>query len=195
MKNKTLSQRSWEWIKQQQDFGSSELAAHMEVSLKSAQMVISHLQDLQAITTISVGVKPVVYQAVEDVTPHLPGKNQTAERPKSIRQKLWQAMRFLGDFTVADLQAHAECSRSSVERYLSDLVRYEYVFITRPQRRKASMAQRKGFSVRYRLLKNTGHKYPVIRPTGLYDQNLKKLVEQPKRPATKPQKELNHAMA
>lgn len=195
MKNQTLSQRAWEWIEQQQDFGSAELAAHMEVSLKSAQMVISHLQDLKAIATISTGVKPVVYQAVAGAKPHLPGKNQTAERPKSIRQKLWQAMRFLGDFTVADLQANAECSRASAERFLSDLVRYEYVFITRPQRRNARMAQRKGFSVRYRLLKNTGHKYPVIRPTGLYDQNLKKLVEKPKRPPAKTQKELNHAMA
>lgn len=195
MNNKTLSQRAWEWIKQQPDFGSAELAEHMDVSLKSAQMVIAHLQDLKAITTISTGVKPVVYQAVKDAAPHLPGKNQTAERPKSIRQKLWQAMRFLTDFTVADLQANAECSRSSAERFLSDLVRYEYVFITRPQRRNASMAQRKGFAVRYRLLKNTGHKYPVIRPTGLYDQNLKQLVPMPAKRTAKPQKDLNHALA
>ena len=193
MNNKTLSQRAWEWIEKQPNFGSAELAKHMDVSLKSAQMVIAHLQDLKAIETISTGVKPVVYQAVKDAKPHLPGKNKTAERPKSIRQKLWQAMRFLNDFTVADLQANAECSRASVERFLSDLVRYEYVFITRPQRRKATMAERKGSAVRYRLLKNTGHKYPVVRAAGLYDQNIKKLVPMPQR--TKPQKDAQHAMA
>ena len=92
MNNKTLSQRAWEWIEKQPNFGSAELAKHMDVSLKSAQMVIAHLQDLKAIETISTGVKPVVYQAVKDAKPHLPGKNKTAERPKSIRQKLWQAI-------------------------------------------------------------------------------------------------------
>ncbi|MEE2025060.1 hypothetical protein [Alkalimonas mucilaginosa] len=194
MKKKTLSQRAWEWIKEQPDFGSAELAAHMDVSLKSAQMVIAHLQDLKAIETTSQGVKPVVYQAVPGANPHLPGKNTTAVRPKSQRQRIWQAARFLGEFTIADIQATAECSRNSIERYLCDLVRFEYVVIKRGLNRKASMKERTGRPVRYRLSKNTGHKYPIVRDNGLYDQNLKVLVPKPVR-ISKQQKELNHAMA
>lgn len=197
MNNKTLSQRAWEWIKSQPDFGSAELAAHMDVSLKSAQMVIGHLQELKAIETVSVGVKPVVYRAVQGATPHLPGKNQTAVRPKSQRQKIWQAMRFLGEFTISDLEAASESSRCSIERFISDLVRFEYVIIKRGLQLKAPMAQRTGSQVRYRLAKNTGRKYPIARTNELYDQNLKALVPKPVRnPKTqKKQRELNHAMA
>lgn len=194
MTKQTLSQRAWEWIKTKPDFGSAELAQHMDVSLKSAQMVIGHLQEQKAIETISQGVKPVVYRAKAGVNPHLPGKNQTAFRPKSQRQRIWQAMRFLGEFTVSDIEATAESTRSSIERFISDLVRFEYVVIKRGLKLNAPMSERTGSQVRYRLLQNTGHKYPIARGQELYDQNLKATVKKPVRLSNK-QKELNHAMA
>ena len=51
--SQTLSQRSWEWIKEQPDFHSNELAKEMEVSLYQAQMVIDHLKQLGAVTTVN----------------------------------------------------------------------------------------------------------------------------------------------
>lgn len=181
MKKMTLSQRAWEWIRQQPDFTSDALAQNMDVSLYSAQIIISHLQDRMALNRTNLGVNPAVYQAVKGFTPHLPGKNTTAPRPGCMRQKVWQAMRFLNDFTVGDLMATAECTRSTAERFICDLVRFEYVFISKPQQRNARMSERKGSEVRYRMLKNTGRVYPIIRPDGLYDQNTKQLIVRPMR--------------
>jgi hypothetical protein len=188
MKKMTLSQRAWEWIRQQPDFTSGDLAQNMDVSLYSAQMIISHLQDKAALKRTNTGVNPAVYQAVKDFEPHLPGKNTTAPRPSCMRQKVWQAMRFLNDFTVGDLMATAECTRSTAERFICDLVRFEYVFISKPQQKKARMSERKGSEVRYRMLKNTGRLYPIIRPDGLYDQNTKKLIVRPVRQQKRSQK-------
>ena len=75
--SETLSQRSWEWIKAQPDFHSTELAKEMEVSLHQAQMVIDHLKQLGAVTTVNRKANPVVYAKVARAKPHLPGKNTT----------------------------------------------------------------------------------------------------------------------
>ena len=172
----TLSQRSWEWIKKQPDFHSHELAKEMDVSLHQAQMVIDHLKTLGAVETINSKAKPVVYAKVARAKPHLPGKNPTSPQPTSIRQRIWQAMRFLEVFTIPEVMGLAECSKSSVERYLTDLCRYQYVVKLSGFNKRASMAKRRGWHNRYRLLSNTGHMYPIARQAGLYDQNLKKLV-------------------
>ena len=174
--SQTLSQRSWEWIKEQPDFHSNELAKEMEVSLYQAQMVIDHLKQLGAVTTVNRKANPVVYAKVARAKPHLPGKNTTSPQPGSKRQKIWQAMRYLEVFTIPEIVALAECSRSSVERYLTDLCRYQYVVKLSGFNKHASMAKRRGWHNRYRLLSNTGHMYPIARQAGLYDQNLKKLV-------------------
>lgn len=175
----TLSQRSWEWIKKQPDFHSHELAKEMDVSLHQAQMVIDHLKTLGAVETINSKAKPVVYAKVARAKPHLPGKNPTSPQPNSIRQRIWQAMRFLEVFTIPEVMGLAECSKSSVERYLTDLCRYEYVVKVGSFNKRAPMAKRRGWHNRYRLFNNTGHKYPVARKEGLFDQNLKRLIERP----------------
>lgn len=175
----TLSQRSWEWIKEQPDFHSYELAKEMEISLHQAQMVISHLKERGAVKTINRNSNPVVYAKVSRAKPHLPGKNLTSPQPKSIRQRIWQIMRFLEVFTIPEVMALAECSKSSVERYLTDLCRFGYVAKISSFNKRAPMAKRRGWHNRYRLLENTGCKYPIARPEGLYDQNLKRLIERP----------------
>lgn len=177
---KTLSQRSWEWIKRQPDFQSKELAKEMEVSLHEAQMVIDHLKKRGAVQTINNRRKPVVYAKVARAKPHLPGKNPTSPQPNSIRQKIWQAMRFLEVFTIPEIVALADCKKSNVERFLTDLCRYQYVARISTFNKRSPMAKRKGWHNRYRLLENTGRKYPVVRSTGLFDQNLQQLVPKPK---------------
>lgn len=175
----TLSQRSWEWIKNRGEFGSKDLSRDMDITLKQAQMIISHLTTLGAITSLRRGYNGAVYARVEGVEPHLPGKNATSPRKVCIRQRVWQAMRFYQTFTIADIMAAAECSKSSVERYISDLRRYKYVTAVRRQNVRTSMAKRRGHQNRYLLLVNTGHKYPVMSAKGLRDQNRNELVPLP----------------
>ena len=174
--SQTLSQRSWEWIKEQPDFHSTELAKEMEVSLHQAQMVIDHLKQLGAVITVNRRANPVVYAKVARAKPHLPGKNTTSPQPRSKRQKIWQAMRYLEVFTIPEIMALAQCSKSSVERYLTDLCRFQYVVKISSFNKRAPMARRRGWHNRYRLLSNTGHMYPIARQDGLFDQNLKKMV-------------------
>ncbi|WP_337840482.1 hypothetical protein [Rheinheimera sp.] len=169
----SLSQRAWEWIKQQPEFTSKQLAAHMEVSLRSAQMVIAYLQEKKAIQTLHSSLNPVIYAAVDGACPVFPGKARFHPRLKSARQTMWQAMRFLHRFTVCEVEATAETSRANVMKFLSDLTKAGYVKIITPQRRKASMQQRRGHKVQYLLVKNTGRLYPIVRPGEVYDQNLK----------------------
>lgn len=162
MNNQTLSQRSWEWIKSQPNFHSNELAKIMDIELHSAQMVIDHLKKLGCVITTNSNAKPVVYAAVKHAAPHLPGKNKVSPQPNSIRQKIWQAIRWTERFTIDEIASLAECSRNSVERYVSDLRKYGYVArLTKPSV-KVSNAKRKGVNAVYRLIKNTGPKYPVI---------------------------------
>ncbi|WP_299072794.1 hypothetical protein [uncultured Paraglaciecola sp.] len=168
---KTLSQRSWEWIKTRPEFLSKELASAMDVNLHQAQMVISHLKDLGAIKSSHRGYKGTVYLAVEGATPHLPGKNPTSPRKKCIRQKIWNAIRFLNKFTIPEIMAAADCSKANVESYLTHLRRYGYVATVRKQNVKLSMAKRRGHLNQYLLINNTGHKYPVVSAKGMRDQN------------------------
>ncbi|WP_102798758.1 hypothetical protein [Bowmanella denitrificans] len=175
--NRTTSQTSWEWIQTQPSFHATDLVHALNITLHQAQMAIDYLKSLGAVETVNATFNPVLYSRVKGVKPILPGKNRTSPKPKSARQRIWQAMRFLRKFTVDDLTGSAEATRASVEKYLSDLICYGYVVISQPQRRRASMAVRTGSKVVYMLLENTGYKYPIIRPNGLWDQNRKQLVE------------------
>lgn len=179
----TLSQRSWAWIKTQQSFGSRDLASEMDVTLYQAQMVIDHLRNLGAVLSSHRGYNGAVYQPVENCEPHLPGKNSTSPQPSSVRQRMWQTIRFLHTFTIEDVMTSAECSRSSAEKFISDLRKYEYIAITRKINVRAPMTKRTGRRNKYLLINNTGRKYPVLGPNGMRDQNLNKIMK-----AAKPSK-------
>lgn len=172
----TLSQRSWAWIKTQKKFGSKDLASEMDVTLNQAQMVIDHLKNLGAIESSHRGFKGAVYLCIDNAEPHLPGKNSTSPRPTSVRQRMWQAIRYLNKFTVEDVISTAECSRSSAEKFISDLRKYQYIAVVRKINVRAPMSKRTGQLNQYLLVNNTGHKYPVLGPKGMRDQNKDKLV-------------------
>lgn len=174
--SQTLSQRSWEWIKTKPEFLAKELAKEMDISLHQSQMVISHLKDLGAIESSHRGYNGTVYLAVEGITPHLPGKNTTSPRKKCIRQKIWNAIRYLNKFTIPEVMAAADCSKANVESYLMHLRRYGYVATVRKQNVKLPMSKRKGHCNQYLLINNTGHKYPVVSAKGIRDQNQNKLI-------------------
>lgn len=187
---KTLSQRSWEWIKEQSVFTSKQLAAAMDVELRQAQGSIDHLIRKGGVVSGGWGKSGAKYSPIPGATPHLPGKNTTSARNVCIRQKIWQAMRFHQNFTIDDIVASVECARSNVNVFVAQLCRYEYVKKTRGISMRQPMSNRRGASAKYLLLKNTGHRYPVIWAGHLRDQNTGKIIPDPTK-----QQEADHELA
>ncbi|MGQ8367105.1 hypothetical protein [Glaciecola sp. 1036] len=173
---RTLSQRSWEWIKHQHTFSSKELASEMDVSLAQAQNAIYHLKTLGAVRSMHRGYKGTVYSKIENAKPFLPGKNATSPRGVCVRQRIWQTIRYLTKFTVNEVIASAECSRASVEKFISDLQKYNYVVSVRQVKVTDPMRKRTGNGHTYLLINNTGRKYPVMSEKGMRDQNLDRLM-------------------
>ncbi len=173
----TLSQRSWEWIKKQSDFHSTDLAKAMEVTMPKIKTVMDEFIRNGYVVAVNTNAKPYVYE-VTGIEPSFTRTRPNPHSPENARQRIWQAMRFYGtNFTVQEIQAAAMTSRSNVTRYISDLVRYRYIARTRNQ--WGVKKQRYARECKYLLVENTGHKYPVIKKTGLWDQNLKQFVPLP----------------
>lgn len=92
------------------------------------------------------------------------------QAPKPVHAKVWQVLRGLGEFTMADAAIIAGVNEHAVYAYIGQLRRCGYVRTV--GRRKGE--GRKGEKV-FRLVKNTGPKPP--RWTGaLHDPNLNAFV-------------------
>lgn len=172
--SQTLSQRSWEWIKKQPDFHSTDLARAMNVTVPKIKTVMDEFVRNEYVKAVNKAAKPYVYEATGK-EPSFSRNRPNPHPQRNARQRIWQAIRFLNNhFTVEEVQAAANTSRQNVTRFISDLVKYRYVVKTRSQ---WSNAKGRGNGVcKYLLIENTGHKYPVIKKSGLWDQNLKRLV-------------------
>lgn len=84
------------------------------------------------------------------------------------RARMWQSMRMLRTFTVADLQATAEVSRASATHYVRALLDAGYL---QPAVRNARICRNKFRS--YWLTKNTGPHAPrVSRDGSVFDPNI-----------------------
>lgn len=100
--------------------------------------------------------------------PGIKGMVKTAPmHAQQDRARLWQAMRMLRSFTQGDLVATAEASANHVCKYLSALVRAEYLRVVQPRRSGVA-----GGEAHYRLLRDTGPLAPRIGKSGLLDPNL-----------------------
>lgn len=174
---KSLSQQCWEWIADQPDFHSTDLARAMDVPMKKIKSVMDEFIRRGYVEAANTAAKPYVYK----VTPTKPSFRKTRPNPHpktNARQRIWQAMRFMnGQFTVEQIQAAASTSRSNVNRFISDLIKYEYVAKVRGQ--WGLSGQQRARECRYLLVENTGWKYPVVKKNGLWDQNKKILVPRP----------------
>lgn len=83
------------------------------------------------------------------------------------RQRMWQSMRRLPEFTTADLVATAEVGYSNAKKYLRALRVAGYLRCARPVRSGAT-----GGHAVYRLARNTGPFAPRIGKGALRDPNL-----------------------
>ncbi len=83
------------------------------------------------------------------------------------RQKMWQAMRVLRIFTIADLEATAEATRTHAQRYVRALIRNQYVRIKQPRQ-----SGKAGGAAVHQLIRDSGPLAPRIGFKGLLDPNL-----------------------
>lgn len=175
---KSLSQQCWEWISEQPDFHSTDLARAVCQPMPKIKSVMDEFLRKGYVEAANTAAKPYVYRKSEEATPKFSRGRPNSHNPRNSRQRIWQAIRFLGKrFTIEEVQAAANTSRSNVTRYLSDLVNYQYVIKVRGQWGPAP--QKHARECMYLLVENTGRLYPVVRKTGLWDQNLKRLINKP----------------
>lgn len=94
-------------------------------------------------------------------------RTRVFHRQPRARDRIWQAMRILRSFTVADLVATAEAGRENARRYVVGLRNAGYVVMARPKRN----GHRGGHAL-YRLVRDTGPHAPRLQSDGrTYDPN------------------------
>lgn len=173
---KSLSQRCWEWIETQPNFQVKDLVVEMEKPQKTIRSIVDELVRKGAVQSRRTPNIAFLYAKTGANQPSFSRARGNSHSDKNSRQKIWSAMKFFGVFTVDQIEGASEVSRSNIHRYISELRKYEYV-----AKRRNSKA---GAKRTYQLVENSGHKYPVIRKTGLWDQNKNVLVKVPKRKET-----------
>lgn len=101
------------------------------------------------------------------------GKKDQQHHPKNTaRQKAWMAMRIMRKFSVGDIEATAEVSRRSIQKFISVLVQCGYV-------KKLGWVNRgkRGGYERLLLIEDTGPSAPLIRKGGyLRDLNTGEII-------------------
>lgn len=104
-----------------------------------------------------------------------PRRKRVPMDPREGRSRMWQAMRVLRTFTVADMEATAEVSRASATHYVRALRDAGYV-----QRLPGKRIGRVAQFMSYRLLQNTGPHAPRVSHVGkLLDMNAETARRQP----------------
>lgn len=91
-------------------------------------------------------------------------------RRRTVRDKMWAAMRVLQKFRIADLQTMAGASRDNAQRYVGALERTGYLIRLRPEPGSAPTSN--GYQ-RWLLVRNSGPAAPVYRANAgdIYDRN------------------------
>ena len=96
----------------------------------------------------------------------------TRRKPRA-RDRLWQSMRMLPEFTLPDLVATAETSYDNAKKYVRGLERAGYLRRAREKRNG-----RKGGHAAWRLVRDTGPRAPRLCSDGTtWDMNERKRYE------------------
>jgi hypothetical protein len=94
-------------------------------------------------------------------------RKQVPAPAASAIARMWNSMRQLRQFSVADLQATAEVGHSHATKYVRLLLQAQYLVLVAPKREGVAM----GHAV-YRLVRNTGPVAPRASADGVFDANL-----------------------
>lgn len=99
---------------------------------------------------------------------------RTPMDPAKGRSRMWQSMRVLRTFTVADVMASAEVGASAARKYVLYLRKAGYLSCIVPRE-----SGRTGGHAHYRLLKNTGPFAPRVGKQTVRDPNVEPTKAQP----------------
>ncbi|HET7300091.1 MAG TPA: hypothetical protein VFJ01_05505 [Oleiagrimonas sp.] len=90
------------------------------------------------------------------------------------RPKMWQTMRIMRQFTVADIESSAEVTNTAASKYVRFLHQAGYLRCV-----QAKESGRTGGHARYQLLRNTGPHAPRIGKRGVRDPNVEPIKAEP----------------
>ncbi|MEJ1402533.1 MAG: hypothetical protein RPU61_03315 [Candidatus Sedimenticola sp. (ex Thyasira tokunagai)] len=91
-------------------------------------------------------------------------------RQPVARDRAWQSMRILRQFTIPDLMGTADMGKDNARRYIRGLVLAGYLIVSRKKRNG-----HKGGHEVYRLVRDTGPRAPRLQTDGrTYDPNEQK---------------------
>lgn len=94
-------------------------------------------------------------------------RNRVWKRTPRARDRAWQSMRILRQFSVPDLVATAEIGRDNAHKYVRGLRRAGYLRVVREKREGVT-----GGHEAYMLVRDTGPKAPRLQTDGnTYDPN------------------------
>lgn len=174
----SLRLRSWEWIlNRPQGVHKRELADYLGTDCDKAHNVLCDLLRKQCIEVEKrYRTDPnAIYKPIEGAKPNFSRSRPNPHKPTCARQKIWQAIRFLSrrPFSVSDVAAASEQSEDNINVYISALVRYGYM--TKLNGNNSVINGKRVYhACRYQLTIDSGRRYPVIRRSELFDQNLNK---------------------
>jgi hypothetical protein len=162
-----ISQTAWEWLKEQENFQTADLAIHLGLTKEKTKTILQHLNRKGLIETLNTSMKPYLYAPVKSAVPNF-SRGNSLPPIKNGRLLIWRAMRWQCEFSNASIAASTRQKSSSINLYIRILVAHDYVRVTRKPG-----ACKKGL---YRLVTYTGPKNPQMKKGGLYDQNLSKFI-------------------
>lgn len=179
MSESTTNKRTaaWQHMATNERFTVNDIAVVTAGSLDFSRTTVRHFEKrglIKQIAGAGLPGRPKVYARVEGLEPVLGrghcGEGRVVRRQsrKTKQQKMWNAMKMHRHFTRIDLQMTADATNSHASLYLNALHKAGYVrFLVKA---KAGV-QNNGTLSRYSLLRNTGKLAPLVRKTGVWDQN------------------------
>lgn len=179
MSQSTTNKRAaaWSHIATTDRFTVNDIATVIAEPTEKGREIVKDFEKrgvIQHVAGIGVAGRPKVYARIEGKEPVLgrghcgDGRVVLRQNRKTKRQKMWNAMKMHKHFTRLDLQMTAEVTDSHAKSYLSALHKAGYVsFLVKTKAGQKS----KGKLSRYSLLRNTGQLAPLVRKTGIWDQN------------------------
>lgn len=179
MSESTTNKRAaaWQHMAANERFTVNDIAAVIAESSEKGREIVKEFEKrgfIQHVAGIGVAGRPKVYACIEGRQPVLgrghcgEGREVRSRSQKTKQQKMWNAMKMHKHFTRPDLLMTAEVADSHAKSYLSALHKAGYVrFLLKVKAGQKS----KGTLSRYTLQRDTGQLAPLVRKTGVWDQN------------------------
>jgi hypothetical protein len=175
-------EHAWLYMKKCDIFRAVDVAKAAKMDLPHCQSMISRFKRRGYIETVcgcGTADSPFVYKIIEGSTPRFGAGNRsltnTNNRPsgrkKTKQQMMWNTIRISRCFSIEDLLMTAFVSDKHAYWYLIRLERAGYIKAVNRVNTKRANQEIMFEHTRYKLVRYTGARAPIVRPDGLWDQN------------------------